>query len=61
MTKLICSAIIIINISHTPWNKHDQHVLDINKNFCARHYSDAVCIKKFIKLRENGYHIWCGK
>jgi hypothetical protein len=61
MKHLFCAATIMINLSHVPWNKHDKSVLDRNTTFCAQHYEFSVCVKKFIKLRENGYHIWCGK
>lgn len=58
---MICVAIVIINLSTLPWNKHDQEVLDRNKNFCELRLPHAPCISKFIKKGENNYHIWCKK
>lgn len=57
---MTCILPILINISNIPWNQRDYSELDRAKSRCAELYSDAPCLKKFIKVRELTYRVICG-
>lgn len=58
---MICSLVIMLNLTTFPWNKRDYEVMDEAKERCVKHFSDAPCVKKFIKSGEHDYQIVCGK
>lgn len=57
---LSCPPTKIVNKTDT-WTEMDIKTLEFNKNLCAEKYKDAVCMKLFIKRKENTYWIICGE
>jgi hypothetical protein len=58
---LSCAATIMINLSNQPWNKEDDANVLVAKSRCGEIYSDAPCLKKFIKKEPNNYNAICGE
>lgn len=58
---LSCAATITVNISAEVWNKEDDANMLVAKKRCAELYSDAPCLKRFIKTEPQTYNAICGE
>jgi hypothetical protein len=61
MISLICSAVILINISSEPWNDRDMRELRTSKTRCQANYPKSPCLKKFVKKGKLWYYGVCSK
>lgn len=60
LLSISCPKTIIQNTSKLPWNDHDQSLLNQANKRCGEYYSDAPCVKKFIKYAFQSYSVVCG-
>lgn len=57
---LACPNPRLINRTEFPWNDHDQEVQATCIRRCPEIYSDAPCLKQFIKYGKQDYDCICG-
>jgi hypothetical protein len=57
---MICALAMFINLSQEPFNPRDFQEYTAARPGCARHYPEAPCVKKFIKVEHLMYRVICG-
>ena len=61
MINLLCSPVIVINLTTYPWNSTDEKHLEVAKVRCKKiFHNEAPCLKKFIKKEPLVYRAICG-
>ena len=58
--QILCGNPIIINNTNE-WTSHDQKTFAFSQKRCGIIYTDAPCLKKFIKISFKNYHAVCGE
>ena len=61
MGELICALVVIVNISGHQLNEVDNKAIARSRKVCATHYSNPLCLKKFIKKEELVYRAICAE
>lgn len=60
LLSLSCPQTIVHNMSGIPWNKEDSVHAKIAEKNCAKKYSEAPCLKLFVKVEPLVYRAICG-
>jgi len=60
LLALSCPKTQYINQTNEAWNPHDIEVSEYCSKRCGMEYSDAPCLKRFIKKNHNDYYCGCG-
>ena len=58
MIKIMCAAVIMVNLTVEPWNKQDMAAVERAKMTCLETYKG--CLKKITKVETNTFHAICG-
>ena len=56
---MICTGILLINLTSFAWNQHDMKIVLQLTTRCAEKYEDAPCLSKLIKFGERDYIVRC--
>lgn len=54
-----CAITVMVNLTPLPWDARDLEVKDIAAKRCGELFPQSPCLKRFTKLREQGYNVIC--